>query len=87
MVPLGPTIHRESGLRFYFVMGDLREPPHVHVDSGSGEAKIWLDPVALEWTRGLSRTELAEALRIARRQQAVFLAKWREARERAGYQA
>ncbi|MHB1099210.1 MAG: DUF4160 domain-containing protein [Burkholderiales bacterium] len=31
------------------------EPPHIHVDTGSGECKFWLEPVRLARSRNVSR--------------------------------
>ena len=41
-----PVVFRYRGFRFFFHSneGSPREPLHVHVRSGSSEAKIWLDP-------------------------------------------
>jgi Domain of unknown function (DUF4160) len=41
-----PTVLRQDGFRFFFYSneGDPREPPHVHVMRGGGEAKVWLRP-------------------------------------------
>ena len=43
-----PVVFRYRGFRFFFYSneGSPREPLHVHVHvrSGSGEAKVWLDP-------------------------------------------
>ena len=52
-----PTIFRENGYRFFFYSneGDPREPAHVHVQKGSGEAKVWLEPeVELEESQALT---------------------------------
>ncbi|MBN2291250.1 MAG: DUF4160 domain-containing protein [Pirellulales bacterium] len=40
---MSPTVFREGGYRFFFFS---REEPrmHVHVVSGDGEAKYWLQP-------------------------------------------
>ena len=42
-----PTIFRHDGFRFFFYSneGDPREPLHVHVIKGDGEAKFWLSPM------------------------------------------
>jgi len=37
-----PTAHREKGYKFYFVMFDLNEPIHIHVDKQGKTAKFWL---------------------------------------------
>ncbi|MBW6476929.1 MAG: DUF4160 domain-containing protein [Chromatiales bacterium] len=40
---MSPTVFKEKGYRFFFFS---REEPriHVHVLSGDGEAKFWLEP-------------------------------------------
>lgn len=53
-----PTVLRNGPYRFYFYSGDRDEPPHVHASRDSNEAKFWLDPVRLAWSRGFSGTEL-----------------------------
>lgn len=54
---LSPTVFRENGFRYFFFS---REEPrmHVHVYSGDGEAKFWLEP----------EIELARNYRLSRKQ-------------------
>lgn len=40
---MSPTIYRENGFRFFFFSRE-EERMHVHVVSGDGEAKFWLEP-------------------------------------------
>ena len=40
---MSPTVFRESGYRFFFFSRE-EERMHVHVISGDGEAKYWLEP-------------------------------------------
>lgn len=40
-----PTVMRRGPYRMFFYSGDRVEPPHVHVERGDNEAKLWLDPV------------------------------------------
>ena len=57
---MSPTVFRERGYRFFFFS---REEPrmHVHVMSGTGEAKYWLEPeIELAKNHQLSRRELRE---------------------------
>ena len=57
-----PTVHRFGPYRFYFYAHenqDTREPPHIHVRSGDGEAKFWLEPVSLENSWRYTPRELA----------------------------
>src|ERR1035437_10300736 len=51
-----PAVLRSGPYRFFFYSADRDEPPHVHVERGDSEAKFWLNPVRLEWSRGLART-------------------------------
>ncbi|MBM3841257.1 MAG: DUF4160 domain-containing protein [Verrucomicrobia bacterium] len=44
-----PTVLRERGYRFSFYNYDLGEPIHVHVTKAGREAKVWLNPVQVEW--------------------------------------
>jgi hypothetical protein len=44
--------------RLFFYSADRDEPPHVHVEREESEAKLWLDTVRLEGSRGFARAEL-----------------------------
>lgn len=61
-----PTIHRHKGYRFFFFSneGSPREPPHVHVERGDDNAKVWIaeDPLRLADSHGFSATELSDIL-------------------------
>jgi len=55
---MSPTVFTEGPYRFYFFS---REEPrmHVHVTSGDGEAKFWLEPiVSLASSQGYSKRQL-----------------------------
>jgi hypothetical protein len=55
---MSPTIFREGGFRFFFFSREERRI-HVHVHSGNGEAKFWLEPdVELAQNYGLNNSEL-----------------------------
>lgn len=57
---MSPTIYREKGYRFFFFS---REEPrmHVHVTSGKGEAKFWLEPkIELVKNQGYNLIQLNE---------------------------
>jgi hypothetical protein len=47
-----PTVLRVDGFRLFFYSGDQREPIHVHVEKERAVAKVWVDPVRLERSRG-----------------------------------
>lgn len=55
---MSPTIFQKQGFRFFFFS---REEPrmHVHVHSGRGEAKFWIEPtISLARSHGLSKREI-----------------------------
>ncbi len=52
---------------------------HVHVYCADGEARFWMEPeVHVAQNHGLSRTQLAEALRAAKERKDEIAAAWRE---------
>ncbi len=61
---MSPTVLRVGGYRFYFFSRE--EPrPHVHVQCGGAEAKIWLEPrVVVATNFGLTPAQLRAAIRI-----------------------
>ena len=56
--------------------GSTSGPPHVHVLRDEKEAKVWLQPVALEYARGYSPSERNRVLRLTRQHQAQLLEAW-----------
>ncbi len=49
-----PTVLRLQGLRLHFYSDEGSEPPHIHVDTGDGECKFWLDPIILASSRNVA---------------------------------
>lgn len=61
---MSPTVFRYKGYRFFFFSRE-EERMHVHVESGNGEAKFWIEPsVSLAQNYGFSEKELKEIARI-----------------------
>jgi hypothetical protein len=57
---MSPTVFREKGYRFYFFSREETRM-HVHVVSGEGEAKFWLEPeLQLANTCRYNRQQLKE---------------------------
>jgi hypothetical protein len=73
-----PTVRREGPYRFFFYSGDRHEPPHVHVERASSEAKFWLEPVRLADSRRFSAAELRRMERIVIERANEFLRAWHE---------
>ena len=57
---MSPTVFREKGYRFFFFSRE-ESRMHVHIVSGDGEAKFWLEPdLELAKNPGYSRQQLKE---------------------------
>ncbi len=71
-----PTRLREQGYRFFFFSNEGEEPAHVHVESGHGYAKIWLNPVEVAQSIGYKRCELALIRDLVTENVGRFKEKW-----------
>ena len=71
-----PTIDRVAGFRIGFFSSDRSEPPHVHAERGEGQAKFWLQPVELSWSRGFAGHEVRDVARIIRARTGLYLERW-----------
>ena len=72
-----PTVQIE-GYKFRFYSSDVNEPPHMHVLRGSRVAKVWLQPVKLEYNRGYSQHDMRQILQIAQERQQQLLELWHD---------
>ena len=76
-----PTIFRRDGYRFFFFSdeGNPREPPHVHVRKGGGDAKFWLNPdIAVARSLGFNATELNVLARLVRQEKQRIERVWHD---------
>ena len=73
-----PTILREGPYRFFFYAIDREEPLHVHVERDDRVAKFWLDPVRLQRSGGLRRSEIGQIARIIGENQTLLVEAWHE---------
>ena len=48
-----PEIFRLEGYVFFFYANEGNEHMHVHVRRGGGYAKFWLEPLELDYAKGL----------------------------------
>ena len=71
-----PTLLREGPFRFFFYLGDRNELPHVHVQPDNQIAKFWLDPVTLERSGGMRRSDIRRVESIIEENQASFPREW-----------
>lgn len=73
---MSPTIYREKGYRFFFFS---REEPrmHVHVASGKGEAKFWLEPqIEMVKNHGYNLSQLHEITNLIEEHRHEFIDSW-----------
>jgi hypothetical protein len=73
-----PTVLRIKGFRFFFFSNDLKEPVHIHVESGDKYAKFWLDPVHLERSVGYNAKELNTIRNLVTEHSDIIKRKWDE---------
>lgn len=79
-----PTVHREKGYKFYFVMFDLNEPAHLHIDKQGKTAKFWLSPVRIARNQGYANQELREIESIINANLQKLLGIWKSERAKIG---
>lgn len=73
-----PTVLRIGPYRFFFYSGDQNEPPHVHAERDSSEAKFWLDPVRLARSHGFAAREIGEVEKLVAENEQLLLERWNE---------
>jgi hypothetical protein len=73
-----PTVLRSGPHRLFFYAGDVREPPHVHVERDRSEAKFWLAPVRYDRSHGFSANELNRIARIISEHQQELIEAWHD---------
>jgi hypothetical protein len=73
-----PTVLRLLNWRFHFYSDEGMEPLHIHVDTGDGECKFWLEPIRLARSRNISPVELRRIEAAVFEHQDLFKEKWHE---------
>ncbi len=73
-----PTILRIGALRFFFFSNEGTEPPHIHVETGDGHAKFWLDPVTLDYSTGVKSADLKRARLLVVQHVTELKERWHE---------
>lgn len=77
-----PTVLRIGPYRFHFYSDESREPAHIHVRSGDGECKFWLEPVRLASNRGVPAPRLREIERLVLQHEVFLIEKYHEFHDR-----
>lgn len=73
-----PEVFRLNGFVFFFYANEGTEPMHVHVRRGGGFAKFWMEPIALDYSQGLSPRELNQAEEAIEQNREKIKQKWYE---------
>ena len=74
-----PTVLFQNGFRFFFYSNENNEPAHIHVRKGSGEGKIWLEPIVqTAWMDGFTNQEEKTLWQIVADNEQLFKNKWYE---------
>ena len=75
-----PTVLRLHGFRFMIFQGDGEHgPAHVHAIRAGTEVVLDLAPIAVRSIKGMGRTDVRRAFRIAEDHPPLLLNAWREA--------
>jgi hypothetical protein len=73
-----PTALRIDGYRFFFFSNEGNEPVHIHVESGDGYCKYWINPVSLVYSTGYNSTELNKIRKMVEQHSNQIEEKWNE---------
>ncbi|WP_363929054.1 DUF4160 domain-containing protein [Thiocapsa sp.] len=75
---MSPTVFRDNGYRFFFFSRE-EERMHVHVVSGDGEAKFWLEPeIELAKNHRYSRKQLKHIESLIEVRYNELISAWRQ---------
>lgn len=73
-----PTVLRIDGYRFFFFSNEGNEPVHIHVESGDGYCKFWLNPASVAYSIGYNSTELNKIRKLVEEHSALIENYWYE---------
>jgi hypothetical protein len=73
-----PTVLRWGPYRAFFYSNERNEPPHIHVQSGSNEAKFWLHDLSMAANAGFPAYQINDIIRHLRSVRADLQAAWHE---------
>lgn len=71
-----PEIFRTEGYVFFFYANEGQEPMHVHVRHGGGYAKFWIEPLELDYAKGLKTKEIVRAEKLIVDNLDLIRSKW-----------
>ena len=75
---LVPTVLRIGPWRFHFYSDEGSELVHIHVTDGSNSAKIWVDPVRLQYNRGFGQKDINTIVLAVQDNKAMIMEAWND---------
>mgnify|MGYP001569245450 CR=1 FL=1 len=74
-----PLILEKYGYKFSFYSNENKEPPHIHIKKGGGNAKYWLSPIVREdYSYGYTIRERRDIRNLVNQNLTLLLHKWYE---------
>lgn len=73
-----PEIFRKEGFVVSFYSSDGHEPIHVHVRKAGGEAKIWVEPIHIEYGKRMEWQDLKRAEELVAENIDLIKMRWHE---------
>ena len=75
---MSPTVFRYKNYRFFFFSREETRV-HIHVSSGSGEAKFWIEPiVSLAQNYGLTKRQLLATQKVVEEHKDEIKKAWKK---------
>jgi hypothetical protein len=73
-----PTVFRWGPYRAFFYSNEGNEPAHIHVRSGSKEAKFWLHDLSVAVNAGFPPHEIGDIIRHLKQNRDALMGAWNE---------
>ncbi len=73
-----PTVLKIDGYRFFFYSSDKQEPIHIHIEKGSGYAKVWISPIRLQYSYGFNNSQISKILKLVEKNNEKIKESWNE---------
>jgi hypothetical protein len=73
-----PTVFRWGPYRAFFYSNEGSEPAHIHVRSGSKEAKFWLHDLSVAVNAGFPTHEIGDIIRHLKQNRDALMGAWNE---------
>jgi hypothetical protein len=70
------VVLRDGPYRVFIYVDEPDEPPHVHVKRDDDQAKFWIHPVVVAWSRRFKPIELRRIARMLEANEAKLIKEW-----------